>query len=216
MYIGHFAVGLGAKRFAPRISLGTLILAVEFVDMLWPIFLLLGVETVKISPGATTFTPLDFVHYPFTHSLLTGAIWALLFSIAYYALMKYPKGAIVVFLCVISHWFLDLIVHQPDLPLVPWSESKYGLGVWNSVPLTLAIELGMFAIGLTLYLKTTRARDKIGRWAFWALIFFILMTYLGATFGGPPKDENSLSLVALGVWLFVPWGYWIDRHRVIR
>ena len=80
MFIGHFGVGLGAKKAAPSISLGTLFLAAQFLDLLWPTFLLLGWERVKIQPGMTVMTPLNFTHYPLSHSLLMACIWGVLFG----------------------------------------------------------------------------------------------------------------------------------------
>ena len=119
MFIGHFAVALGAKKAAPKVSLGTLIMAAQFVDLLWPIFLLLGIEHVRINPGDTAYTPLDFYDYPVSHSLLTGIGWAIVFGAVYYAIRRSARNAWILAACVLSHWLLDLIVHRPDLPLVP-------------------------------------------------------------------------------------------------
>ena len=76
MFIGHFAVGLGAKKVAPQVSLGILFLAAQFLDLLWPTFLLMGIEKVEIRPGISLVTPLDFVSYPISHSLLMAVLGA--------------------------------------------------------------------------------------------------------------------------------------------
>src|SRR3954447_26978834 len=119
MFLGHFAVALAAKRAAPRTSLGTLVLAAQLLDILWPVLLLAGVERVEIRPGDTAFTPLHFEHYPVSHSLATSIDWAGVFGTAYYAITRYRRGAVVIAALVVSHWALDWITHRPDLPLWP-------------------------------------------------------------------------------------------------
>ena len=213
MFIGHIAVALGAKKAAPKVSLGTLIMAAQFVDLLWPVFLLLGIEHVRITPGDTAFTPLDFYDYPVSHSLLTGIGWAIAFGLVYFAFRRSVKNACVVGALVISHWLLDLIVHRPDLPLMPGLKMYVGLSVWKSVPATIAVEGVMFAIGIVLYLRSTSALDRIGKYSFWSLIVFLVFIAAGNIVGGPPPNVTALAVVAMAVWLLVLWGYWIDRHR---
>jgi hypothetical protein len=213
MFIGHIAVGLAAKRVAPRTSLGTLAVAVQFADLLWPIFLLLGWEQVRIVPHMTVVTPLDFVSYPISHSLLADIGWASLFAGLYLTIKRYPKGAFVIWACVMSHWILDVISHRPDMPLYPGGRVFIGLGLWNSLPATLLIEGAMFVAGVAIYLRSTRAKDKTGVLSFWALIIVFVIFYFGILFGPPPPSLKVLKITAFGGWLFVPWFYWIDRHR---
>jgi membrane-bound metal-dependent hydrolase YbcI (DUF457 family) len=214
VFIGHFAVAFAAKRAAPWVSLGTLFVACELVDLVWPVFLLLGIERVRIAPGITAFTPLDFVHYPWTHSLVMGVVWAALFGFSYFLLRKNARAAMIVGLVVLSHWLLDFVVHRPDLPLAPGSEARFGLGLWNSLSATLALEGLMFIAGLALYLQTTRAKDKIGAIGFWALIAVLLASYAGAAFGPPPPSVDAIAWAGMiGGSLTAAWGYWIDRHR---
>jgi membrane-bound metal-dependent hydrolase YbcI (DUF457 family) len=215
MFIGHFAVGFGAKKVAPTVSLGTLILAVEFVDLLWPVLLLLGLESVRIDPGNTVVTPLDFVRYPFTHSLATGIGWGIVLALAYYALRRQVRGAVVIGLAVVSHWLLDWISHRPDMPLWPGGP-KVGLGLWNSVAGTVIVEGAIYVVGVALYLRATRARDRVGFWALWSLVVLLALSYVGNLTGPPPPSARFLAWFGLGAWMFVPWGYWIDRHREPR
>ena len=213
MFLGHFGVGFGAKAAAPKTSLGTLFLAAQFIDLLWPSLLLVGLETVEIAPGITKVTPLDFTHYPITHSLVAVLVWAALFAGVYYLLKRYPKGAWICGLAVISHWVLDALTHRPDLPLVPGGAARIGLGLWNSLPATLVVELAIFAVGVGLYLRATRAADPIGSIALWALVGFLLLVYFGNIFGTLPPSVTALAWVAQAQWLLVIWAYWIDRHR---
>ncbi len=213
MFIGHIAVALAAKRAAPRTSLGTLAVAVEFTDLLWPIFLLLGWEQVRIVPGMTVVTPLDFVSYPLSHSLLADIGWASLLAGLYLIRKRYLKGAFVIWACVMSHWILDAISHRPDMPLYPAGRVFVGLGLWNSLPATLLVEGAMFVAGVAIYLRSTRAKDKTGVIAFRALIIVFVIFYLANVLGPPPPSLKALEIGALCAWLFVPWFYWIDRHR---
>jgi hypothetical protein len=211
MFIGHYAAALAAKGAAPRVSLGTLFLSAQVVDMVWPVLLLLGIERVRIAPGNTAFTPLEFVEYPITHSLVGAIGWSALVALVYLVGRRYPRGALVVGLVAFSHWILDLISHRPDLPLLPGGAARVGLGLWNSVPATLVVEIGIFAVGA--YLRTTRARDRVGRYATWALLTVLLLSYLVNLVSPPPPSVTAIAVGGLLLWLFVPWAYWIDGHR---
>ena len=215
MFLGHFAAGLGAKALAPRLPLGTLFLAAQLLDLAWPTLLLLGVERVRIAPGITAVTPLDFEEYPVTHSLLAALFWASAFGVAYHALRKYPRGAAVLGALVVSHWLLDLVAHRPDLPLYPGS-AEFGFGLWNSVGWTLAVELALFGAGATVYLKYTRAIDATGVWALWGLLAFLVVVQVANVFGPPPPSAAAVAWVGHAQWLLVLWGYWIDQHRTAK
>lgn len=212
MFLGHFGVALAAKKAAPRASLGVLVLAAQLADLLWPIFLLMGWEQVRIAPGFTRMTPLDFVSYPWSHSLLMLVFWGVLLGGIYFALLRDARGAAVVTLCVPSHWVLDWIVHRPDLPLIPGGK-LYGLGVWDSLPLTLTAELGLFAGGIAIYLIATRTKDRAGNFALWSLLGVLLAIYLAAAFGPPPPNVHVLAVSGLAIWLTIPWSAWADARR---
>jgi hypothetical protein len=216
MFPGHYGVAFAAKRAAPRTSLGMLVFASQFLDELWPILLLLGVERVRIVPGLMTASSLDFVSYPISHSLVTAVGWSVLIGIVYFAIRRYRRGAWVVGIAVLSHWLLDVPMHRPDLPLWPGSHIMVGGGLWNSLWLTVLIDVGFLGVGLALYLRHTRATDRIGSWGLWAMVLLLLAIWLGGVFGAPPPNERILALSTLGIWLFIPWSYWIDRHRTSR
>ena len=213
MFVGHFGVAFGLKKDALGVSLGTLFLAAQFVDLLWPLFLLLGWKRVAIAPGITRVTPLDFEHYPITHSLAAAVCWMVLFGSVYWMIRKSVRGAVVCGLAVLSHWILDFVSHRPDLPLYPGGGPKVGLGLWNSLPGTIVIELGLFAVGAWLYVRCTRPRDRVGSLGLWALVGFLLLIYAGNVFGPPPTDVTAIAWVGQAQWLLVVWAYWVDRHR---
>lgn len=215
MFLGHFGVALAAKKVAPRASLGVLVLAAQFADLLWPIFLLLGWEQVRIAPGITRLTPLDFVSYPYSHSLVAQLLWGIALGGVYFALRRDGRGAVVAGLCVPTHWVLDFVAHRPDMPVVPGGTS-YGLGMWNSLPLTLLVEFAIYGAGIAIYVKSTRAKDRIGTYALWSLLVFLFVTYLNAVFGDPPPNVKALAYTTLAMWLLVPWAGWADKHREVN
>lgn len=213
MFLAHFGVALGLKRKVPTVSLGSLFLAAQFVDLLWPTFLLAGLEQVEIAPGITSVTPLRFVHYPISHSLLAGFGWSVAFAATYWLFRRHRKGAVVCGIAVLSHWLLDLISHRPDLPLLPGGHTLVGLGLWDSLWGTLTVELSIFALGSWLYIRSTRAHDRVGSLGLWALLGFLLFIYAGNLLGPPPSNVTAIAWVGQAQWILVVWGYWIDRHR---
>ena len=215
MFLGHYGVGFGAKGLAKEVSLGTLFLAAQFPDLLWSTLLLAGVETVRIEPGITKVTPLDFVSYPISHSLLMAGAWILLVGGTYWLLKKSIKSALVLGLCVASHWILDLIGHRPDLPLYPGRSPRWGLGLWNYPAGTVLFEGLLFAIGIVVYLRVTRARNRAGLVGFWALVAFLVLIYVGNVFGPPPPSSVAIAWVGQLQWVFVPWAYWVNKNRVV-
>ena len=216
MFLGHFGLALATREVAPKASLGTAFLAAEFLDTVWPLFVLAGVETVEIAPGITKITPLDFTSYPWSHSLLMAIAWGAAFAAGYFLVRRDRSTALWLGALVVSHWLLDWIVHRPDLQLYPGDSARHGLGLWNSVGITLALEFGTFAAGLAFYLRATRAADRTGHLALWALVILLVVLYAGAAFGPPPPSVGALAGSTLLGYLFVPWGWWIDRHRVAR
>jgi membrane-bound metal-dependent hydrolase YbcI (DUF457 family) len=212
MFLGHYAVGLAAKRAAPAIPLGVLFLAAQLADILWPFLLALGLEQVRIDPGNTAFTPLDFVSYPYSHSLVLLAIWGV--AAGWLLARRHPRGVAIVAAVVVSHWLLDVVTHRPDMPVYPGGPTL-GLELWRSIPGTVAIELPMFVIGVALYLRGTRARDGVGRWGFLLLASTLLLIYLGDAFtADAPPALGAVSVVGLaGGVLFTAWSWWVDRHR---
>jgi hypothetical protein len=215
MFVGHFGLAFAAKRVAPRSSLATLFAATAFLDVLWPVLVLLGVEKVRIEPGITAFSPFDFVSYPWSHSAALALLWSVLFAGAVFAAARDRATALVSGALVFSHWVLDAASHRPDLPLWPGGP-RVGLGLWYSVPATLAVEGAIFAAGVWIYAEATRARDRIGRWALAGLVAFLTAAYLSDRLGGPPPpSDTAVAWVGLAAAVvLLPWAGWVDRHRI--
>jgi hypothetical protein len=217
MFIGHYAVGLASKKLAPRASLGALVAAPILLDLLWPIFLLIGWEHVSVEPNRNPFLRLAFDAYPISHGLVAVLGWATLFAALYYGFTRYGAGAIVIWIGVASHWLLDYIVHRPDLPLYAGSTRLVGMGLWTHRWWAIAVEVVLFAAGTWLYLQQTRAKDKIGEYAFWGFVVFLLLLYGIAAFGPPPPASiRKLAIMTLCSAVTIPWAWWLDSHREAR
>jgi hypothetical protein len=211
MFIGHFAAGMAGKKANPAISLGLLFLAAQFLDLLWPTLLLLGLEHVVIAPGISAVTPLQFTDYPISHSLLFVVGWGLAFGVVYFIVTKDRSGALLLGLLVVSHWVLDLIVHIPDLPLYPGDSPKLGLSLWNSKVLTLLVEGALFAFGIYLYVKAKKQAGARISWWFWSLVLFLVLVHLLNFVSAPPPDVEAIAWAGHLQWLFIIWAWWADR-----
>ena len=211
MFIGHFGVGFGAKKISSLPSLGTMFLAAQFIDLLWPIFILLGIEKVTIVPGGPPFKTLDFTYYPFSHSLFGVVIWSLLFGLIYYFVKKNLRGSVLLGGLVLSHWVLDFFTHVPDLPIFLWSDTKVGLGLWNSPAATIIIEVLIYLAGAFLYLRYRKEQNKKGLIGTIGLVFVLLLIYIISSFGSASLSVEAIGYSGLGLWIFVAWAYWIDR-----
>jgi hypothetical protein len=214
VFLGHFAVAFAAKKAAPDVSLGTLFIAAQLADLLWPVFFLLGLETFEIRPGITAATPLEFTHYPYSHSLIALLGWSAALGGVYVLLGRgRMKAALVIASVVMSHWLLDVVAHRPDMPVTISGAERLGLGLWNSIPATLAVESALFAVGLILYTRTTHAVDRAGRLGLWVLVGLLIAIFAGATLGPPPQSKMAVPAAGFAMWLLVAFAYWIDRHR---
>ncbi len=208
MFIGHFGLGLASKKINQLPSLAVMFMAVQFLDLLWPIFCLTGIETFQIEAGNTKLTPLNFSHYPYSHSLLMAIFWGTVFGVFYYFFTKNRSGSVLLGLLVISHWLLDLFVHRPDLPITPFSEFKVGLGLWNFPVIEILIEFGLFFSGTLLYYNTVKPKRKI---SFWLLIGLFVLIHLLNLLGPPPPSVNAVAWAGNLTWLFVLWAWWIEK-----
>lgn len=215
MFAGHLGVALVAKRVEPQAPLWMLVAAALGLDLLWPILLLAGLESVSIEPGNTAFTPLSFDSYPWSHSLVMTVVWATLIGLMVRSFGGNRRVATIVRMVIISHWFLDFLSHRPDMPLWP-DGPLYGLGLWNSVPATLLIEGTFFLVAVYLYAKAFPARDRLGSIGFAALISLVLLIWISGPFAPPPPNPSAVAFVTLALWIFPLWAWRIEAHRQIK
>jgi len=214
MFVGHFAVGLGAKEFAPKASLATLIFAAALADVLWIVFFPLGLEQVVIAPGIMVANSLDLVSIPFSHSLLADAVWALLFAAIYFWRSHDSRGAWIIAAAVLSHWVLDVVTHRPDMQFAPGIETRVGLGLWNSRLGTVIVEGGLWLAAIVLYVRATRPTGRAGVYAFWIVIAILTALWLLSLNGDPPPSLKTLAVVDTVFFIVVlAWAAWMNRVR---
>src|ERR1044072_1354233 len=213
MFIGHYALGFAAKRAAPRAGLGGLFVAPPPADRLRSPLLLSGLEHVHAVPSGNPFLNLWFDDYPYSHSLFTLIVWGIVFGYVYRAATGYKRGAFVIGILVVSHWVLDFVTHRPDMPLYHGGP-QLGLGLWISPAAPIAVEAAMMLVGVTLYARTTRARDAAGQWGFLGLVALLAISYGVSLEAPPPPNHTALAIggIIFG-WVFVVFAWWVDRHR---
>jgi hypothetical protein len=168
-----------------------------------------------VDASASAFTPLAFEHYPWSHSLSMAVIWGVIAGRIAASLLRQARAGAVVGLVVLSHWLLDFVTHVPDLPLWPGGPNV-GLGLWNSIPGTYAVEGVLIAAAAAAYIRATRARRPAGTWALWGLLAFTGIIWAAGPVSPPPPDALAVAWVALALWLLPPWAAWIDRNREPR
>ena len=199
MFLGHYGIAFAFKRAEPKLSLGTLFVAVQFPDLLWGIFLLLGWEHARIVPGYTAVTPLEFLNYPISHSLVGVIIWSVVAAALYYSwptrdTSRHWQAAAMVGLAVFSHYPLDVLVHVPDLPLMGNDSTKLGLGLWNNSVATLAAEALVFGAGLALYVARGSHRHPVRAGRILVVVLLLVGTYVASTYGPPPPNMTTVAV----------------------
>lgn len=204
MFIGHYGPSYAAKAKAPAIPLWTLFIAVQLLDVFWAIFVLTGIEKVRIVPGFTATNPLDLYYMPYTHGLPGALGWSILAAVAW-RLWKGPtaKGAAAIIgAAVFSHWILDLVVHNPDLPL--WGDRhKVGLGLWNYPIVALCLEIAVVVAGLTAYLHVTERTKAGGTAGFIVFTAFLVVVQVVTFFGAPPSSPAGAAVTALAAYFIL-------------
>jgi len=213
MFLGHYGPSFLAKRADQGISLWVLFVAVQLLDVFWGVFVLLGIEKVRIVPGFTKTNALDLYYMPYTHSLPGALAWAIAAGAGYLLLTRSRRGALLVGAAVFSHWPLDLLVHRPDLALYD-NAAKVGLGLWNYPFLTLAIEGALVLGSLALYMKSTRALKGSARYAMPVFISAVFGIQAAMAFGSPPPSDHAMAVTALGSYALLAGVIaWLERGR---
>lgn len=214
MFIGHYGVSFAFKSVEKSIPLWLLILAVQFVDVLWAIFVLAGIEKVRIVPGITATNPLDLYYMPYTHSLVGSLFWSVLLLVIYRLLRATPgSAAVLVGAAVLSHWILDLLVHRPDLAIYD-DALKVGLGLWNYPALSFGLEIFMLFGGIFLYMRSTTSNSRIGTLGVPILGVVLVALQSMVFFGAPPETPSAAALTALfAYFLFFLLAFWLERYR---
>jgi hypothetical protein len=220
MYFGHYGVGLTFKKFNKRLSIGWLFLAVQFVDILAMVLFLLGIERANVVPGFAASSSIEYVYFPFSHSLVAFLVWTAVFYVIFRLVrvkpdLKKSRVAVVMALGVLSHFVLDVVVHTPDMSILGGDSFKMGLGLWNYHPaINYIVEGAVLLVGLFLYLKTTKGSTFIGKYG---VIFLVAILFgLNAVFmtGQPPPDLRVLAGLYLTINVsIILSAFWLDKKR---
>jgi hypothetical protein len=216
MFVGHYAASLALKSVEKKASLGLLFLAVQFVDILFFPFVLMGIERVNIIENFTPSTHFELEYMPYTHSLLASFLLAgFIYTVFRFVPPRSRSVAIVMGIAVLSHWFFDLIVHTPDLPLWNDASMKLGLGLWNNAVATYILEAVLLTAGLWLYLRSTTASSFAGKYGMVGFVLMLLAVNAVNIFGPPLGDsKTSLAVSALVMYfLFAGLAHWLDGKR---
>jgi len=217
MLVGHVAAGMVGKRAAPRVSLGTLVLAAVLCDLLWGAFVLAGVEHIIIRPGRGAANYLDAVATSLSHGLATTVLWAALFAGVWFLRRRDTRVALILFALVLSHWVLDFISHGPDMALAPGVRTRVGLGLWNSIPATVAFEGGFWLIAVIVYTRATQPRTRLTAFAFWIFIGLLTLVWYNNIAGPPPASPRAAAMGSLILFsVIVAWAYWMNAARETR
>lgn len=215
MFVAHFAAGFAGKRAAPRISLGTLVLAALWADLLTWTLVLAGVEHIAIQPGITTTNALNLYDYPISHSLVMDILWGLAFGGIYYLVRKDWRGSAVLFAAVMSHWVLDFIAHRPDMPLLPGLHTYVGLGLYNSKLGMLLVEGLIWIVGIVIYERATRSRGWSGAILFYLVVALLTLLWLPSLNGAaPPVTIQKMGQIDVpALLILIAWAYLMDWLR---
>lgn len=215
MFIGHYGPSFACKAWKPVVPLWVLFVAVQLVDIVWAVLVLLGIEKVRIVPGITATNPFDLYYMPFTHSLPGAIFWSVGAAVVYRAVAPAQKwtAAVIVGGAVFSHWVLDLVVHRPDLPLYD-DAYKVGFGLWNYPAIAFLLEIALLFGGIAFYLRVTEPIDVIGRYGMTVLGLFAVVLQAYVFFGPPPVSDTAFALTALVLYFaFAVLVYWLEGKR---
>jgi len=216
MFIGHY--GPAAALAGRRIKLWHGFVAVQFLDILWAPFVLLGVEHVRIVENFTASNHFDLYDMPYTHSLVMAVVWSIVAGAGYMALRKRAglTGGFIIGALVFSHWVLDFVTHKPDLEL--WiGGPKVGLALWDNRPIAVSTEFALLVAGLGLYLARTRAKSVMGHIAPVVLFVLLAAAQLVGNFGPPPVSAAMAAQSAIVAYLiFAALAAWLDATRRMK
>jgi hypothetical protein len=218
VFLGHYGVAFALKRAEPKVSLGTLFVACQLLDLLWGLFVLLGWEHARIVPGHTATTPLEFYDYPISHSLIGALAWSVVAAACYYSwptrdTTRHWQAAAVVGITVFSHYPLDVLVHLPDLPILGNVSPKLGLSLWNHPVATIVAELLVFGLGLAVYMAFRSKRHPLRLGRITVVIILLLATYLASMYGPVPPNMTAVAISDIVfILLAATLAAWADRR----
>lgn len=213
MFVGHYGVSFAARRSGTRVPLWVWFIAVQWLDVVWSVLVLTGIEKLRIVPGFTEANPLDLYYMPYTHGLPGAIALSLIFGGIVALFTTGNRGATILLVAAasFSHWVLDLLVHTPDLPLYD-NTAKVGFGLWRHVAFSFPLELIVLGLGAWLYARLTGFASAKGKYAFWSFVVFLAAMQVYANFGPPPASPEAMAVMALAFYLVLALlAAWVER-----
>jgi hypothetical protein len=209
MFIGHYSASFAGRAVEKRLPLWLLFIAVQFIDVLWSVFILLGIEKARIVPGFTASNNLDLYYMPYTHSLLGALGWS---AVAYAVCQMVPRlrgrrTGLILAAAVFSHWVLDLIVHVPDLALYD-SVGKMGFGLWNYRVPEFVLEIALLFGGAAWLARTVTRKGRLI-----AFVSVLAAVQFAGTFLSPqPTSSQGEAVMALSFYFVLALiAWWMER-----
>lgn len=201
MFVGHYGVSFAAKPAAARVPLWVWFIAVQWLDVVWSVLVLAGVEKLRIVPGFTEANALDLYYMPYSHSLPGSLVLSLAFGgiVALFAAGSRTTTALLVAAAAFSHWLLDLVVHVPDLPLYD-NAAKVGFGLWRHVGLSFPLELIVLGLGAWLYARNVAFAGARGRLVFAGFVVLLAALQVYDNFGPLPASPEGMAVMALALY----------------
>jgi hypothetical protein len=218
VFAGHVGAALAIGCSERRVSVGVFVLAALLLDVVLWSFVLIGWESVVIPPTFTTTHQAEFV-FPFSHGLVASIAWSAFAALGVFAACSRLgasrlRAAILIFAAVFSHWLLDVLVHAPELPIAGAGSALVGLGLWQNMPLALAVEALVLVAGLLLFLPgapLSRARKV---WLATLCLLVLAFTVVGMSVAPPPPSASAMassSLVTIAAICALV--YWLAKPR---
>ena len=217
MFVGHYGVSFAAKPVGARVPLWVWFIAVQWLDVIWSVLVLMGIEKLRIVPGFTQANPLDLYYMPFTHGLPGSIVLSLVFGgiVAAFTTANRRTTFLLVAAASFSHWVLDLVVHTPDLPLYD-NTAKVGFGLWRQVTLSFPLELIVLGLGTWLYARATVFASAKGQYVFWGFVVLLAALQVYANFGPPPESPEAMAVMALALYLVLALlAAWVERIATV-
>jgi hypothetical protein len=202
MFVGHYGVAFSAKPSTPVVPLWVYFIAVQWLDVVWSILVLCGVEKLRIIPGFTEANPYDLYYMPYTHGLPGAIVLSLALGAIVAAMVARQRGMafLIVSAAAFSHWILDLIVHIPDLPLYD-NTDKVGFGLWRHVAVSFTLEIAVLLIGAWFYARALPPAGRRGHIALRSFVVLLVLLQIYANFGPPPSSQTAMAIMALGLYV---------------
>ena len=214
MFAGHVGVALAVGRAETRVNIGVFVTAALLLDLVLWLFVLLGLESVTIAPGFANTHQVEFI-FPYSHGLLASVLWSVLAAtVGFFAYSRLGTAkwvaACLIGAAVFSHWLLDVLVHQPEMPLAGASSPKAGLGLWQSLPVALIVEAAIVLLGLFVFMRRSILSRRRALGLSVLCLVILAATVIGMTIAPPPPSPFAMagsSLVtlivvcALSFWL---------------